>query len=194
MKKLNRKVLVCLAVFFCIFYLSGQAFGKTNTFPDVPQDADYAEAVETLVSLRIISGDENGNFNPESTITRAEAAVIMCRMTGVGDILESTSVFTDVPPEHWAAEYISKAAELEIISGYGDGKFGPDDPVTYEQMVKMLVSAWGYDDLAQKSGGYPEGYLSVAEEFNIISDIPLKTGEYAVRKDVAVMVYNSIYG
>ena len=194
LKKCKKTALKLAAVFFCILYLSVQALGNTSTFPDVKQDADYAKAVEKLVSLKILSGDENGNFNPDNIITRAEAAVIICRMIGVEDILESTSVFTDVPSSHWAAEYISKAAELEIISGYGDGTFGPDDPVTYEQMIRMLVSAWGYDDLAKKYGGYPDGYLQVAKEFNILNDVPYKKGEYAIRSDVAKMVYNSIYG
>ena len=194
MKKCKKTALKLAAVFFCILYLSVQALGNTSTFPDVKQDADYAKAVEKLVSLKILSGDENGNFNPDNIITRAEAAVIICRMIGVEDILESTSVFTDVPSSHWAAEYISKAAELEIISGYGDGTFGPDDPVTYEQMIRMLVSAWGYDDLAKKYGGYPDGYLQVAKEFNIFNDVHYKKGEYAIRSDVAKMVYNSIYG
>ncbi len=194
MKKCKKTALKLTAVFFCILYLNVQALGSTSTFPDVAQNADYAKAVETLVSLKILSGDENGNFNPDRIITRAEAAVIICRMIGVEDILESTAVFTDVPSSHWASEYIYKAEELDIISGYGDGKFGPDDPVTYEQMVRMLVSAWGYDDLANKYGGYPDGYLKVAEEFNILNNVPYKAGEYAVRSDVAKMVYNSIYG
>ena len=194
MKKCKKTALKLAAVFFCILYLSVQALGNTSTFPDVKQDADYAKAVEKLVSLKILSGDENGNFNPDNIITRAEAAVIICRMIGVEDILESTSVFTDVPSSHWAADYISKAAALEIISGYGDGTVGPDDPVTYEQMIRMLVSAWGYDDLAKKYGGYPDGYLQVAKEFNILNDVPYKKGEYAIRSDVAKMVYNSIYG
>ena len=72
MKKCKKTALKLAAVFFCILYLSVQALGNTSTFPDVKQDADYAKAVEKLVSLKILSGDENGNFNPDNIITRAE--------------------------------------------------------------------------------------------------------------------------
>lgn len=176
--KLLRKITQGIAVFaLCGALLCGNAFADVDTqsggpFPDVSADADYAEAVATLVDMGILKGDEAGNFNPDKPISRAEAATIICRMLGVENEAKQikTAVFTDVPSSHWAVGYTAKAAELGIINGYGNGKFGPSNPVTYEQMVKMLVCAWGYVDDAVLSGGWPNGYIAVAKDIRIIDN------------------------
>ena len=54
-----------------------------------------------------------------------------------------------------------------VTGGIGNGMFGPEDPVTYEQAVKMIVSALGYDLVANNKGGYPTGYLAVASSEGI---------------------------
>ena len=56
-----------------------------------------------------------------------------------------------------------------VPAGYGDGNFGPDDTVTYNQAVKMVVSALGFDPMANSKGGWPTGYLVVANTYNIIN-------------------------
>lgn len=169
--------------------------GSTNgisPFPDVPDNASYAEAVRTLYEMGIFSGDENGNFNPDKTITRAEAAKVICLLVGVGDeaLAMKNQVFSDVPSSHWAVGYVAKASELGIVNGIGDGKFGPSNPLTYEQIVTMLVRAWGYENLAAGSGGYPEGYLLAGSELGITSGVSVKRGDPAPRKIVAVLSYN----
>lgn len=193
----HKKILKTLTTFaVCTTLLCSSVFAEVtdSVFPDVPANSSYKNAVETLHALGIINGDDQGNFNPDNTITRAEAATIICKMMGVADDAQTvkSTPFTDVPVEHWAAKYISKAAELGIISGYGGGKFGPSDPVTYEQMIKMLVSAWGYDEWAQAQGGYPTGYLYVAETLDISTSISFNGSSSALRRDVAVLCYNML--
>ena len=123
-----------------------------SSFPDVDEYAPYAEAVEYLKERNIMVGDNHGNFNPNKTVTRAEMATIVCRMLGETENLTISNTFTDVPNTHWANKYIAKAAELSIVSGYGNGKFGPNDMVTYEQAVTMVVRA-----LQQTLVGIPMG-------------------------------------
>jgi len=102
-------------------------------FPDVDENAKYADAVAYLSEVGIMCGDDKGNFNPDKTVTRAEMATIICNMLGeADDITKTGGIFNDVPESHWASGYIAKAVSLKIISGYGDGSFGPDDTVTYE--------------------------------------------------------------
>lgn len=163
-------------------------------FPDVPENADYAEAVGTLCDLGIITGDEKGNFNPDNTITRAETAAIICRLMGVEEDAKAMtgSAFSDVPASHWAVGYVAKTAELGIINGYGNGKFGPSDPVTYEQVVKMLVCASECGDWAEAEGGYPDGYLSVAAEIGITDGMSFTSTSHAPRSDVAILCYQSL--
>ena len=181
------------AIIVCAFLLGTTAQANVfEFFPDIPYDADYAEAVSTLAELGILRGDENGNFNPDSTITRAEFATMMCRMLGVEDeaLLITESGFSDVPPGHWASGYVTKAVELGLFSGYGDGMFGPSDTLTYEQAVAVITRILGLSDEAQNEGGYPFGYINVAERYGLTQGIDVQTGIPISRSTVAQMLWN----
>lgn len=196
MKHLHRMTQGILAFALCAALLCTTASADVTStpFPDVPSDADYAEAVAVLAELGIFKGDRAGNFNPDQTISRAETAAVICRMLGVAEEAAqlTTVVFTDVPASHWAVGYVAKAQELGIIGGYGGGKFGPGDPVTYEQMVKMLVCAWGYGDDGQAAGGYPNGYLTLANELGITDDMHSSNSQWVPRSVVAQLSYNTL--
>lgn len=184
----------CLAAAaLCVALLCTGTAASTSQFPDVSQTADYATAVCCLSEIEVIVGFENGEFRPEDTITRAQAAAIICRLKGVAAKAEemTESPFTDVPDSHWAAGYITVAEALEIITGYGDGTFGPEDTLTYAQMLSILINAWGYTDMAKYSGGWPEGYLAVAREYGLIgSDV---NGDAPCpRSAVAQMCYRAL--
>ncbi len=182
----NLKKVLALVVAFSMM-LSVVAFASFN---DVPEDADYAGAVELLSALDIIVGDDLGNFNPNNTITRAEMAAIVCRIKGLeasANAAKGNTIFTDVPAEHWASGYVNVANQNGIIAGYGDGLFGPEDQVTYEAAVKMVVSALGFEPMAAQKGGWPTGYLVVANTYKISEGVAGST-----RADVAVLVSNAM--
>ncbi len=164
------------------------------SFPDVNSNADYAEAVDYMSEIGIMVGNEQGNFNPVKTVTRAEMATVICRLMGEdeGSPTEQ-ALFPDVPVGHWANSYVSKAAELGVVNGYDNGNFGPADTVTYEQAVTMVMRAMGCEGFAQASGGYPDGYLTVAEEFGYLGGLHLSIGDKMSRSDVAVLLYNCCY-
>ena len=163
-------------------------------FPDVSSNATYAEAVNTLAEMGIFTGDESGNFNPNSTITRAEFAAIMCRLLGEEQDAQAITAgsFADVPSSHWACGYVAKAVELGLVSGYGDGRFGPSDTLTYEQAVKVLVCAIGYEEEVNAAGGYPNGYISVADELGITNKVDFEIGISATRGATAQLTWNTI--
>lgn len=166
----------------------------TTSFPDVDENALHAEAVEYLNEIGIMMGDENGNFNPNNTVTRAEMATIICRMLGeTGNLTADGNIFSDVSDEHWANGYIFQAALLGIVSGYGDGNFGPEDIVTYEQAVTMVVRTLGYENEANSAGGYPDGYLLIAQNLDLLNRIDAKNGTPLDRKSVAIIIYNSYH-
>lgn len=185
----NLKKVLALVLAFSMM-LSVVAFAS---YQDVPADADYAGAVELLSALNIIKGDDLGNFNPDNTITRAEFAAVVCRAKGLENAATGaagTTAFTDVAADHWASGYINLATQNGIINGYGDGTFGPEDKVTYEQAVKMLVCALGFEPMAANKGGYPTGYLVIANQYKITAGVTA-TAE-APRKTVAKLVYNAL--
>ena len=156
-------------------------------YSDVEEGTYVSEAVTVLSNLDILNGYEDGTFKPEATITRAEMAKIVCEALVYYGMGSDKTPFDDVEPKHWAAGYINTAASLGIINGYGNGKFGPEDTVTYEQAVKMVVCALGYEAMAADRGGWPAGYTSVAANIGLTKNM-----SSSVRGDIAVLIYNAL--
>lgn len=161
-------------------------------FSDIPAGADYCAAVDALYDAGVVTGVSNGLFNPRSQVNRAEAAAIICRMLGMDSTAKPRceTSFSDVPSTHWASGYIAAACELGIVNGYGGGKFGPDDPVSYPQMVKMLLCAAGHAGEAEQAGGFPQGYISAASRLGIC-EAGLSCTQNCPRSDMAQMCYHT---
>lgn len=189
-----KKVIALVAVFAML--VSTVAFAQA--FTDVADTDNYAEAIETLNTLGILTGDDQNNdgkmeFRPEDTITRAEVTAIISRIQGMGNASQTTTDFTDVPSSHWASGYISQAATQGIVNGYGDGTFGPDDNVKYEEIIKMLMETLGYYPFAADNGGYPTGYLAAAQRYGVLDGVVGGgVGTEAKRGMVAQLVNNAI--
>ena len=112
----------------------------TSAFTDVPADAWYADAVAYCQQNGIMSGTAATAFAPEAALTRAMLATVLHRMSGTPAVFDSP-VFTDAVAGSWYSDAVSWAAKTGIISGYGDGTFGVNDPTTREQAVTIL---WRY--------------------------------------------------
>ena len=96
----------------------------------------------------LFKGTSETTFEPQTTMSRAMLVTVLHRMEGEPKPASETSVFEDVPEGTWYTEGVTWAAEMGIVEGYGDGKFGPTDDVTREQMAAILYrySVWkGYD-------------------------------------------------
>ncbi len=190
-----KKVIALVAVFAMM--VSTVAFAAT--FDDVADGDNYYEAIETLNKLGVITGDDENNdgvmsFRPADSITRAEIAVIVARIQGqTGAVAQTNTIFTDVPSTHWASGYIASASNMGIVNGYGDGTFGPDDNVLYEDVIKMLMETLGYKPYAQENGGYPTGYILAAQRQQVLNGVVGGAeGTQATRGQVAQMTNNAI--
>lgn len=187
-----RRKIQCLLVGLLVSgFLIYPAFAASS-FPDVDVQSEYAEAIAYVNEAGIIMGDDKGNFNPNKSVSRAEMVALICRMLGETENLQKSSDFFDVPTNHWANTYVSKAVEFGIVNGYGNGKFGPDDDVTYEQAVAMIIRAVGGELESQEYGGYPDGYFTVADENGLLQNVSANKGEPLSRANVAVIIYNCI--
>nr|WP_255570868.1 S-layer homology domain-containing protein [Cohnella sp. CFH 77786] len=97
-----------------------------------------ADAIKGLVELGSVKGYADGTFRPDKPITRAEFASIVVKAFGLKAGL--TASFEDTKT-HWARDAIAAAVAGGIVAGYDDKRFGPDDPITREQMAVMIVRA-----------------------------------------------------
>lgn len=162
-------------------------------FSDVSSDHKYLKAITTLSKLNIINGyEEDGTFRPEGEITRAEFTKIIVYTLGLSDLMTEPTEFSDVST-HWAKCNIKTAYDRKIINGFTDGTFRPDDKVTYEQALKMVVCTLGYGDMAENQGGYPTGYHSQAASLELTKSISdLSFDAPASRGAIAQLVYNAL--
>ena len=119
---------------------SGNNSGFIGTFSDMA-GYDWAQTAVTALSLKhIVSGRGDGTFDPAGQITRAEYAQMLINAIGKSSDYADTT-FNDVPTDSWFYHNVAVAAQLGIVSGYGDGNFGPYDLITREQMALMTQKA-----------------------------------------------------
>ena len=148
---------------------------KSNSYSDVQEDAWYNCAVSTLSKMGIIKGYEDGSFQPNAPISRAEFAAIAARFDPDGDTTPAT--FSDVSG-HWAKDEISIAANHGWIKGYEDGSFKPDQKITRAETMTLVNRVLKRlpetkDDLHQDMKTWPDNqdesawyYLAVQEATN----------------------------
>jgi len=131
-----------------------------------------------------------GELIVDGPITRAEIAKMFVLMLGLTPNSTNTE-FTDVSDTHWASKYIAQAAAFGVINGMGDGTFAPDEYVTYQQAMKMIVCALGYGVDAERKGGYPHGYVMTAMNLGLTPSKAIMT-ESADRGEIMIMLAKAL--
>ena len=120
-------------------------------YSDVPTTGTwYSEAVYYATAKGYMAGTGNNKFSPDATVTRGTIAQILYAAEGKPAV-SGKSQFTDVGETKWYAKAVKWAADKGLVSGYGNGKFGPEDRITREQMVAIMMQyskMKGYDTSA----------------------------------------------
>ena len=155
------------------------------------------EVVDTLVSLGVVNGYDDGSFKPNGTVTRAEMAkMIYVLRTGNSDASaynDDKTSFTDIG-SHWARGYIKYCQSLGIIAGKSATKFCPNDKVTAQEAAKMLLVTLGYD--ATKAGLVGVNWASrtnaLADEAGLLDDVNTSFTGPCPRQYAAQLIYNAI--
>ena len=187
-----KKVLALVLAFACAFTMfAGAAFTDQA---DIKVDSDV---VDTLVSLGIVEGFEDGSFQPNATVTRAQMAkMIYVLRTGNSDASaynDDKTSFTDIGT-HWARGYIKYCQSLNIIAGKSTTKFDPNGNVTAQEAAKMLLVTLGYD--AQKAGLVGAGWASktnaLADENGLLENVNTSFTAACPRQYAAQLIYNAI--
>lgn len=143
-----KKVLALSLVFAMAFTLmAGAAYKDEDSI-----NSSLRDDITLLEALGVFQGDENGNFNPEKNVTRAEAAkmIYVLKNNGVDDgavAFQGVSKYSDVTTGFWAEGYINYCTNLGIMAGWSENgvqKFDPNGNVTGVELTKMLLCLVGY--------------------------------------------------
>jgi hypothetical protein len=179
---------ILLFTLILTFLFVGSAYGQE--FPDV-EGSKYEEAVEFLSAYGVVNGFPDGTFKPDDPVTRAQISKMITIVLGFEEFTENMeSTFTDMDG-HWGERYVEVAHAFDIVQGYLDGTFGPDNEITYTEVITMIVRSLGYTDQSLP-GSWPYDYLVKAGDLGIVDGIPL-AGEQATRGDIALMTYNALF-
>ncbi len=181
------KKIASILLAFVITASSTAAFAE---FYDVPKDAQYKEAVDRMKSLGLISGTGDGNFNPDSSITREQFAAIIVKAAGLEERakgLVGSTIFSDIDKSGWSVGYINAALEKGYITGMADGSFHPQEGITFAQACTIFVKALGYTD-EDVPGMWPRNYIEKAKNLEITKGLDFSSSEFLPRWAAAVMV------
>lgn len=110
-------------------------WSQTNDYTDVAEGDWYNNAVSTLSKAGILNGYEDGSFQPNGNITRAEFATIAARFFEA--TYEGEDLFPDIEG-HWARDYINQAAHAGIVNGYENGTFRPQENITRAEAMTIV--------------------------------------------------------
>lgn len=148
----------------------------------------HTGAVELLDSLDMLPD----SFNPNSKISREKFVVFLINALGLDGISTTKPIpFADVTPGTEAYGAVCTAYELGIINGSGTS-FMPKETVSYNQALKMIVASLGYGEVADARGGYPYGYVSIANSLELGRGLSLSGDDSLKGVEVAVLIYNAL--
>ena len=108
-----------------------------------------------------------------------------------GEEAVSNGPWNDVEEDYWAYLYLLSMKEQGIISGYGDNTFKPENTVTYNEAIKIILTICGYKQYAETYGGYPEGYKKLAADNKLYNGVTASGDMPMSRMDAATLIYNS---
>ena len=180
-----------------------------NKYTDLDNTMWYHQGVCYMIKHGYMIGIGDGKWAPEQIITRAEIATILWRIAG-SEVVDYALDFSDVEADMWYTEAIEWAVSEEIFLGYGDGKFGPNDQITREQMVTVMYR-YELDNGKKLTADFDMTTVSDADEISdwaleamtwaldcgliigtdvdVLTASPLKT---ATRAEVAMIFYRKL--
>lgn len=125
-----------------------QAIAAGLRFKDVSASSWAFAAVADLSARGLVTGYEDGKFHPDSAITRAEYAKLICSALGIQPLAITSDPFKDVTTAYWAAGYVAAAVHQGWLIGYPGGLFKPEEPVSVAQALVVIARSQHWKDTA----------------------------------------------
>ena len=199
MKRRILSVLVILCLIASLLPMSVMA----ASYPDT--DGHWAESsIDRWSEAAVVQGTD-GEFRPDLSITRAQIAAIFARLLRLP--AASPAEYHDLTADAWYADAVSRCAAAGILTGYPDGTFRPNDPVTREQACAMLARALGISEArradlsdfpdAAETGNWAKGYVAAMLNRGILTGLsgklapkaPVTRAQFVTMLDRAIAIY-----
>ena len=198
MRNLKRALSLALAAAMLIsLMVVGASAASYEDYPDA-SSIQNVEAVDFLTAVGVVGGDQNGNYNPTATLTRAEFTVMMANMLTGGKfdqtLFEGTNTpFTDIDG-HWGANYIAYCYSVGVVAGTSATTFDPDSTLTAAQAAAMLLSALGYNQNNEfgANGQFSINVTRWAQQAGLYDNLSVAANAGVSRDDTAQMVFNAL--
>ena len=192
-----------LAMVLALVMTLSLAVSANAAFKDADKvSASYEEAVAVLNGMGVFQGYEDGSFQPQGDITRAEVATIIYRIytqdlakNDKSGLYASYNKFSDMTGAGWAAGYIGYCANAEFVKGYPDGTFKPSGNVTGYEVLAMILRAVGYDKNNEFSGAdWALHVAQTAQQLGVLDNVAKTTdlNAPASRELVAELLFQGI--
>ncbi|WP_209341181.1 S-layer homology domain-containing protein [Flavonifractor sp. AGMB03687] len=196
MRNLKRVLSLALAALMLMGMMVVGAGAASKDFTDA-DEIKNVEAVDVMVALGVLEGGDKGDFQPNSILTREQAAKIICYLLlgeeSAEKLTTNYSIFSDVPANRWSAPYISYCVNLGILAGDGNGHFFPEGKLTGVAFAKMLMVALGYNAERENFvGNNWEINVSAAAIAAGVAPKALDLSKELSRQDAAQMAFNTL--
>ena len=190
-----------LAMVLALVMTLSLAVSANAAFKDADKVSDtYEEAVAVLNGMGVFKGYEDGSFQPQGDITRAEVAAIVYRVytqdvkDAKASLYATYNKFSDMAGAGWAAGYIGYCANAEFVKGYPDGTFKPSGNVTGYEVLTMILRAIGYDKNNEFTGAdWAVNVAKYAEQAGVLENVKgVSLSAPATRELVAELLFRAI--
>ena len=190
MRNLKRALSLALST---VMLVGMMAVGTSAaSYADV-DSADNVEAIKVMKAVSVMVGDENGNFNPDKNVTRAEMAVVMANLLDlqVEDFVGASIPFTDVP--QWAHSFVAACYADGITGGISATQYGSNHSVTATQAALMLLKALGYFQYSSDFGtDWQVATIKQASNVGLFEGIDSARNAAMTRNEVAQIALNAL--
>jgi hypothetical protein len=176
------------------------------SFPDVPADYWASPFITELSKRGIISGFDDGTFQPEQPLTRAQYAALIGRV--LLNENQNPIDFTDIPTDFWGAPAVDEAVKAGFLKGYPDATFQPNQPISKLQVLLSLTNGFRLPQSANPDAALQEFQdreqipewakpaVAAATESGVVVNYPnrdqLTPNQSTTRAEVAAMLYQAL--
>lgn len=202
MNRRKASLLLALSILTITMVSTVYAAGNVHKYSDISSSDWYYEGIQYVCEKGLMQGTSASAFDPNITTTRGMIVTILYRLEGTPSAVEAK--FTDIKAGQYYSNAVAWATESNIAGGYGDGRFGPNDNITREQLAAILYRYAEYKKYAVSAraklgeykdanaiSGYAVDYMSWANAMGLITGETASTLNpkgYALRGQVAVIL------